>query len=193
MQSHVVFRMADACRKQGISSLRFNFRGVGRSGGIHDAGEGEQEDVVAALDFLAEREPRATLWIAGFSFGAAVGARVGVRDARVAALLLVGAPVSMWPMEFLFESSKPMAFVSGDRDEFGDGLEALVARLPGPHRLWRVESTTHLFEPPAAPGDRSAASGQEPSAQRAARSRLEAALAEAVGYLESVRLDLRFR
>ena len=192
MQSHVVFRMADACRKQGISALRFNFRGVGRSIGTYDAGAGEQEDVLAALDFLAEREPRAALWIAGFSFGAAVGSRVGTRDPRVAALLLVGAPISMWPLEFLVESSKPMAFVSGDRDEYGSGLEALTGRLRAPHRLWRVESTTHLFEP-VAPGDASTATGLERSAQRAARSRLEAALAEAVGYLRSVRRDLRFR
>ncbi len=192
MQSHVVFRMADACRKQGISSLRFNFRGVGRSTGAYDAGEGEQEDVLAALDFLAEREPRAALWIAGFSFGAAVGARVGIRDARVAALLLVGAPVSMWPLDFLGESSQPMAFVSGDQDEFGQGLEALAGRLRGPHRLWRVESTTHLFEPAAAGGS-AADSGQQRSAQRAARLRLEAALIEAIEYLQGVRLDLRFR
>lgn len=172
MHSHVVFRMADACRKKGISALRFNFRGVGRSSGQHDEGRGEQDDVRDALDFLSEREPAAALWVAGFSFGAAVGGQVGVQDDRVRALLLVGAPIARWPMDFLRGSTRPKAFVSGDHDEFGPGLEAFVESLPEPRRGWFVQGTTHLFE---------STDLEEPLG--APRARLESALAAAVDYL----------
>ncbi|MBU6427617.1 MAG: alpha/beta hydrolase [Cyanobacteria bacterium REEB65] len=174
MQSHVVFRIADACRKRGISALRFNFRGVGHSPGKYDGGIGEQDDVRCALSYLAANEPDARLWLTGFSFGAVVGGKVGAKEERVRALLLVGLPITRWDATFLQDVHKPKAFISGDHDEFGVGLEPFVAGLPEPKRLWRVSQATHLFDRPEE---------QQVAMPLAARSELAAALNDAISFL----------
>ncbi len=93
MHFKVVFRAAKALQEQGLAVLRFNFRGVGLSEGIHDHGRGEQDDARAALDEMARRFPDLPLVLGGFSFGSVVAARVGAVDARVRALFLMGFPV----------------------------------------------------------------------------------------------------
>lgn len=167
MNNNVVYRMARALHDAGGAVLRFNFRGVGRSTGSHAEGIGEQEDVVAALDFLTERHPALPLWIAGFSFGSRVGLAVGARESRVVKLLGVGLALSILDFSFLAEVDKPRAFVQGELDEFGSGaqVEELVARFPEPKQLEIVPGATHLF-----PGK---------------LTELEAALGRAVGFLQS--------
>jgi alpha/beta superfamily hydrolase len=86
MHFKVVFRVAKALQTENVAALRFNFRGVGRSEGIHDEGRGEQDDVRAALDELARRFPGLPLLTAGFSFGSVMALRAGCADARVRAL-----------------------------------------------------------------------------------------------------------
>src|SRR4051812_26347411 len=90
MHNNVAYRMAKVLVRHGYAALRFNFRGVGTSTGIHAEGVGEQEDATAAVDLLAGRHPALPLWMTGFSFGARVGLEVGARDERVAKLLGVG-------------------------------------------------------------------------------------------------------
>src|SRR5579871_5712124 len=75
MQNKVAYILARACNDMGALSLRFNFRGVGKSAGSFDRGEGETLDALAALDWIAVREKGLPLWLAGFSFGAYVALR----------------------------------------------------------------------------------------------------------------------
>src|SRR5712671_4968785 len=63
MNNNVVYRVAKALNDAGAAVLRFNFRGVGASTGSHDAGAGEEDDALAALDFLAEHHPGLPLWM----------------------------------------------------------------------------------------------------------------------------------
>src|SRR6185295_11366056 len=84
MNNNVVYRAAKALVAGGVTTLRFNFRGVGASTGSYAEGIGEEEDVQAAVDFLREQAPGKEIWIAGFSFGARVGLRVGARSDDVA-------------------------------------------------------------------------------------------------------------
>jgi alpha/beta superfamily hydrolase len=155
MHNKVVFRTARALNDAGCVTLRFNFRGVGQSSGEHDhARGGEQEDARAALDHLAGRYPHLPLILAGFSFGARVGLEVGVSDPRVGALVGVGTPVSIaergYDFSFLDECRKPVLFVHGERDEFGDvkTLRALVARIPpeAQARLVVIPGAGHFFD-----------------------------------------------
>jgi alpha/beta superfamily hydrolase len=155
MHNKVVFRTARALNDAGCVTLRFNFRGVGQSTGEHDhARGGEQDDARAALDHLAAAYPHLPLFVAGFSFGARVGLEVGVKDARVGALVGVGTPVSIaergYDFSFLEECRKPTLFVHGERDEFGDveTLRALVARLPreAHARLVVIPGAGHFFD-----------------------------------------------
>jgi alpha/beta superfamily hydrolase len=69
MHNKVVYQAAKSLDALGLPVLRFNFRGAGTSTGVHDRGRGEQGDVKAALDFLAEKFPGVPLLLAGFSFG----------------------------------------------------------------------------------------------------------------------------
>src|SRR4029077_3133131 len=106
-------------------------RGVGQSTGEHDEGRGERDDVRAGLDYLAENYPDLEITLCGFSFGARVGLEVGVADQRVRRLISIGTPVDKYDFSFLEQCRKPILFVQGDRDEFGDAgrLGDLVAKI----------------------------------------------------------------
>jgi alpha/beta superfamily hydrolase len=146
MHNHVTYRVAEAFRDAGVSALRFNFRGVGRSAGSHDEGRGEQGDAAAALDYLAADNPGAPLFAAGFSFGSRVALEVAARDARVAKALGVGLPVDLYDFDFVRALGKPLALIHADRDEFGAlaKVQALAASLPFPAKLFTVEACDHL-------------------------------------------------
>ncbi len=147
MNNNVVYRLAKALVDGGVAALRFNFRGVGASTGAYAEGIGEEEDARAALDFLAARHPDLPLWMAGFSFGARVGLSVGARDARVGKLLGVGLALQMFDYGFLASCPKPKAVVQAANDEYGGraAIEAAVAGMAEPKRLWVVDDASHLF------------------------------------------------
>src|SRR4029079_1070034 len=94
MHTKTVYQGAKGLTRIGCAVLRFNFRGVGRSAGQFDQGEGEKADFRAALDYMAARYPGAPLWAAGFSFGSWVALEVGAEDARVSALIGIAPPVA---------------------------------------------------------------------------------------------------
>jgi uncharacterized protein len=83
LTNKVVHTLARTFNEAGMPSLRFNFRGVGASVGTHDGGPGEVQDALAAVRYCRERWPPAHLWLAGFSFGAAVAIRASLEAAPV--------------------------------------------------------------------------------------------------------------
>jgi len=147
MHNKVIYRTAKSLDALGIPVLRFNFRGAGLSAGVHDHGRGEQGDVRAALDFLAWEFPGVPLLLAGFSFGAWVGLRVGCEDQRVSHLIGLGIPLNSTDFSFLRQCNKPKLFVHGSKDEHGavEKVKALVPTLPGENRLVVVEGVDHFF------------------------------------------------
>jgi len=147
MHNKVVVRAAQAFQEAGMATLRFNFRGVGKSAGTFDFGEGEQEDVAAAIAFMAERYPQTPIWLAGYSFGAWVGLKVGTRDERVTTLIAIGAAVALADFRFLEDCRKPKLFVHGTKDEFAplEHLQALMLTLPEPKDLILIEGADHFF------------------------------------------------
>ena len=148
MHNKVVYQAAKSLDALGLSVLRFNFRGTGRSAGEHDHGDGERNDVRAALDFLGQAWPDTPLLVAGFSFGAWVGLRVGCEDPRVSHLIGLGIPVNSTDFSFLSRCPKPKLFVHGSNDEYGaiEKVHALIADLPGVHHLVVVEGADHFFK-----------------------------------------------
>ena len=152
LHNKVVFHAMKALNSFGFPVLRFNFRGTGLSHGEHDHGQGEVDDVRAALDWL-DHEFHRPLIFAGFSFGAAVGLRAACPDPRVKAAIGLGLPVSpiddrTYEFSFLKTCAKPKLFVSGDRDQFGTPaqLQALVGSLPEPKKLVLIAGADHFFE-----------------------------------------------
>jgi len=147
MHNKVVFQAAKALHQFDIPVLRFNFRGVGLSEGVHDKGRGEQDDVRAALDYLAAEFPRRPILAAGFSFGSVVGLRVGCEDARVAELIGLGLPVNDSDFNFLRACPKPKLIVQGGKDKFGSrkNIESVFATMSEPRQLVIVEGADHFF------------------------------------------------
>ena len=147
MHNKVVYQVAKSLHGKGIPVLRFNFRGAGLSEGVHDGGRGEQDDVRAALDYLASGFPGKPILLAGFSFGAWVGLRVGCADARVRELIGLGIPVDNSDMNYLRGCTKPKLIVQGANDPFGSraNVERLFAALPEPRRLVFVDGADHFF------------------------------------------------
>ena len=147
MDNRVVFRSAKAAVNSGWAALRFNFRGVGKSTGTYDHGEGEKDDVRAALDFLAARYPELPLALIGFSFGARVGLEIGVVDPRVVALIGLGLPLALHDFDFLAANPKPTLLLSGSLDEYcpPDKLEELAGRLPASTAVRTIDGVDHFF------------------------------------------------
>jgi hypothetical protein len=151
MHNKVVFRAARALQTAGYETLRFNFRGVGHSTGTFDNGAGEAEDARLALDYLLSKQTQAReVIVAGFSFGSAIGLRVGCADVRVTKLIAIGAPVRMYERAFLLACNKPKLFIHGTADDIAPlaPIEELVNSLPPENhcRLVKIEGAGHFFD-----------------------------------------------
>jgi uncharacterized protein len=132
MNNKVVYTLYQAFARRGFSSLRFNFRGVGRSQGSFDGGEGELSDAASALDWLQAYNPSpASCWIAGFSFGAWIGMQLLMRRPEIASFISVAPPANMYDFGFLAPCPSSGLVVHGDRDEIvpKEAVQKLVAKL----------------------------------------------------------------
>ena len=147
MHNNVVSALAHAFQKENIATLRFNFRGVGRSEGSHDEGVAEREDVKAAVTALLDRQAVSTVVVAGYSFGSMVGLQAGAQDDRVHRLIGVAFPLGLRDPAFLVNVTKPLLLISGDRDSYSPipDLTALVAKISAPKQLEVVSGADHFF------------------------------------------------
>ena len=112
MHNKVVFRVAAGLVDGGLATLKFNFRGVGDSTGVHNEIEGGVEDVRDALEYLKATYPDDEITLAGFSFGSRTGMEVGMSDESVVRLISIGTPVGKYSdYDFLAAVKKPILFV----------------------------------------------------------------------------------
>ena len=150
MENPVVVRIAEVCGDLGLATLRFNFRGVGHSGGAHDGGAGEQRDVEAALTRLASLVGAGRpLGLAGYSFGATVAAGHAPRQAGLAGLVLVAPPlarVDNGQFTVLTAFGARLLLVAGTHDEICpvNALTRLGEALPDA-RLDVIDGANHSF------------------------------------------------
>ena len=146
MTNKVVYILAKSFSELGAITVRFNFRGVGKSAGEHDHGLGEAEDLQLLVEQLKQWRPQAPIWLAGFSFGAYVTVRAQA-NIQPEKLLLVAPPVSMYPFDELGEISSPWLVIQGGQDEVIDAaaVKAWVSQLPKPPQLIWMEDAGHFF------------------------------------------------
>ena len=129
MNNNVVQAVAEVYREHGYSTLRFNFRGVGASEGSFDEGQGEQNDVGAALNYL-KGMGLGHLDLAGYSFGAWVCA-LGLKELETAdRLIMISPPVNFIDFDFLGFSQRIQLVIVGMQDEIADA-RAVEKMLPG--------------------------------------------------------------
>jgi uncharacterized protein len=142
----VVHTLARAFVAKGFAVLRFNFRGVGESEGTFDEGRGELADALAAVEEMKERYGGKSLWLAGFSFGAAVAIRAAA-EVRADGLVSVAPAVSRVAGEGGLKPDCPWLIIQGDEDELvpvGDTIEWVNSLEPGPE-LQIFSDTGHFF------------------------------------------------
>lgn len=150
MHTKVVYHAMKAFSHFSLPVLRFNFRGTGRSAGVHSGGPGEIEDVRAAVDWL-DRTFHTPVLLAGFSFGANIGFQAACGDARVAGLVGLGMPLQAggrsYSYDFLPHCNAPKLFVTGEQDPFAprDLMERLLQTAPEPKDLHWIAGAEHFF------------------------------------------------
>ncbi|MDZ7588304.1 MAG: alpha/beta hydrolase [Parasphingorhabdus sp.] len=118
--------------RRGFATLRFNFRGVGRSQGTFDNGIGELSDAASALDWVQSFHPEAqTTWIAGFSFGAWIGMQLLMRRPEVRGFISVSPPANMYDFNFLAPCPSSGIILQGAADEIvsPNSVQKLVDKL----------------------------------------------------------------
>jgi hypothetical protein len=132
MNNKVVYTLYHAFVKRGFSALRFNFRGVGKSQGIFDRGEGELSDAAAALDWLQSYNAEASsCWIAGFSFGAWIGMQLLMRRPEIDNFIAVAPPANNFDFGFLAPCPASGLIIQGDHDQLvaADSVQRLATKL----------------------------------------------------------------
>ena len=132
MNNKVVYSMYKSFVKRGFSTLRFNFRGVGRSQSTFDNGQGEMSDAASALDWMQAHNPNASsCWIGGFSFGAWISMQLMMRRPEINGFISVAPPASQHDFSFLAPCPASGILIHGDRDEIVpvDSVDKLAAKL----------------------------------------------------------------
>jgi len=118
MSNKVVYALYQSFVKRGFSALRFNFRGVGRSQGVFDNGQGELSDAATALDWMQGHNPNARkCWIGGFSFGAWVAMQLMMRRPEISGFISVAPPANIHDFSFLAPCPASGLIVHGDKDD----------------------------------------------------------------------------
>ena len=149
MDNSVVVTIAQMLAARGVASLRFNFRGVGRSQGRFDGGAGETDDARGALAFLCAQRgvDQRRVYVVGYSFGAWVGLRCA-EDAEIAGVIAVAPPLLVLPHEGLLRDFAGRGcFVVADNDQFCpiEHLRAFVATLSLPGEVKIVHGADHFL------------------------------------------------
>jgi alpha/beta superfamily hydrolase len=152
MNNKVTYALYHAFAERGFSVLRFNFRGVGRSQGRFDRGEGELSDAAAALDWLQTYNPNASAcWIAGFSFGAWIGMQLLMRRPEISGFISVAPPANIYDFSFLAPCPSSGLVIQGDRDDIvpHEAVAKLVQKLSNQRDIkidYKIlKGATHFF------------------------------------------------
>jgi uncharacterized protein len=151
MDNKVVTTLARSFHERGLTTLRFNYRGVGLSGGSYDEGDGEIDDALAVVAEGLRRWPAARFWLAGFSFGGRVALRAAARRApgNPAGLVTVAPALTRFasgPADVPMPEC-PWLVVLGDADELipADETVALVSALVPAPTLDLLPGVGHFF------------------------------------------------
>jgi len=152
MNNKVAYTLFRAFAGLGFSAARFNFRGVGRSEGGYDEGDGETDDALAVLDWLeAERPGHGPVWIAGFSFGAWITARTLMARPGLAGFVMIAPGAIKYDWSFFDPCPSDGLIVQGSKDDIvaPDTVEALALQLNQQAcdvAFEMIEGAGHFFE-----------------------------------------------
>lgn len=151
MLNKVISTLQRTARDAGYSTLRFNYRGVGASAGVHDMAQGEVDDAAAAAQWLREQHPDLPLTLLGFSFGGFVAAslagRLEQQGVAVERLFMVAPAVARLPADTPLAQRAELTLIQPEQDEVIDPalVYAWSQALPRAHELLKVAECGHFF------------------------------------------------
>jgi alpha/beta superfamily hydrolase len=153
MNHPIVMAMYNSFVQRGFATLRFNFRGVGRSQGTFDNGIGELSDAASALDWMQQFNPEAqTTWVGGFSFGAWIGMQLLMRRPEIKGFISIAPPANMYDFTFLAPCPSSGIIVDGENDEVvtGASVQKLVDKLKTQRHITidhaTIPGANHFFQ-----------------------------------------------
>ncbi|RPJ80428.1 MAG: alpha/beta fold hydrolase [Deltaproteobacteria bacterium] len=147
MYNVVVESLVKVYQQKGFTTLRFNFRGAGRSEGSFDQGRGEQADVLSAIAYLKEQHGIHDLDLTGYSFGAWVNALASSNTTHVNRLVMVAPPVAFIDFKDVEVLPRLFLVVSGEEDEYAPPsfIKGLLPKWNPSARLDTIEGADHFF------------------------------------------------
>ena len=152
MNNKVVFEVYQTFVRRGFSTLRFNFRGVGRSQGEYDEGGGELSDAASALDWLQVANPDASqCWVSGFSFGAWICMQLLMRRPEINSFIALAPPANKYDFAFLAPCPASGLIVHGADDNMvpGESVDTLSKKLASQKRITIdyqiIDGANHFF------------------------------------------------
>ena len=151
MLNKVVSTMQRTARDHGLATLRFNFRGTGKSSGSHDLDSGEVDDAQAALEWLRTQHPGLPVYLFGFSFGGFVAASLSGRleqQNQPATQIILAAPAAqrIQPPHQIAASGR-LTIIQPEQDEVIEPqlVYDWAAQLQRPHQLCKIADSSHFF------------------------------------------------
>jgi len=146
MHNKVVVMVERSLRELGMHTVRFNFRGVGASEGVHDDGRGETLDLLAVAEWVSKARPHDALWLSGFSFGSYV-ALLAARHLPVKQMITIAPPVGRWDFSAAIAPPCPWLIVQGEEDDVVEPQAVFdwVDAMPDKPTLVRMPETGHFF------------------------------------------------
>ena len=146
MTNPVVESVATVFARRNYSTLRFNFRGVGGSEGIHDNGDGEQDDIRSAIEFMIG-EGKTSLVLAGYSFGTWVISRMTNLPTEVKTELFVSPPVAFIPFAENVRRPNLGLVVTGEEDDFGPPamVDKMMAKWNSDAYFKVIDNADHFY------------------------------------------------
>ncbi len=146
MSNPVVESLVTSFNKKRYTTLRFNFRGVGKSEGTYDEGIGEQEDILAAINFLLDQGISA-IYLVGYSFGAWVLAKIKELPGQISGEIFISPPVALLPYEENLTIPLLKLVITGEDDEIApvEILENAVAGWNPESRFAIIDFADHFY------------------------------------------------
>ncbi|MFA6037905.1 MAG: alpha/beta fold hydrolase [Legionellales bacterium] len=146
MHNKVITTLMQTCRDLGMDSVRFNFRGVGKSAGSYGEGEGELEDCLAVVNWVKQQQPDHAILLAGFSFGGCIAMRAAAQILPKG-LITIAPPVSRMNCDNVPFIACPWIMLQGEKDETvePESVYEFVAMRSEKINLIRMPQAEHFF------------------------------------------------
>jgi alpha/beta superfamily hydrolase len=152
MNNKMTYTLYQSFYRAGFHVCRFNFRGIGKSSGSYDGGEGELSDAASVMDWLQSKNQESSqFWIAGFSFGAWIALQLLMRRPEIAGFVVASPPTNKYDFNFLAPCPVSGLILQGDQDDVvpESGVASLASKLKAQKDIEVVykviQGTDHFF------------------------------------------------